>query len=66
MKPFNVTLTQIQANLIFNALNSYLSQMQNESNKLIQYLDSEFKKANMPPEPQATDDIDDKMIEQPQ
>lgn len=48
MNPFNVTLTHAQANLIFNALNSHVQNVQSQSNALIQYLDSEFKNANPP------------------
>ena len=48
MKPFNVTLTHAQANLIFNALQTHLNHTQNEATSLIQYLDNEFKKANAP------------------
>lgn len=48
MNPFTVTLTHAQANLIFNALTTHLNNTKNEANKLIQYLDAEFKKANVP------------------
>ena len=50
MKPFSVTLTHAQANLIFNALSTHVQNVQNNANELIQYLDSEFKKANIPAE----------------
>ena len=48
MNPFNVTLTHAQANLIFNAVNVHVAAVQTEAQTLVNYLDTEFKKANTP------------------
>lgn len=56
MKPFSVILTHSQANLIFNALNNHIQIVQKNASELIQYLDSEFKKANIPAEEPKVDE----------
>lgn len=64
MNPFTITLTHPQANLIFNALQTYVQTQQNVANELIRYIDGEFLKANpqlQPPKP-ATEEA---KVEQP-
>lgn len=63
MKPFSVTLTHAQANLIFNALQTHVSNTQEKANEIIQYLDAEFKKANTPEAPKVEEAV--KTEEQP-
>lgn len=46
MNPFTITLTHQQVSMIFNALQFQAIKVQEQTNELIRYIDSEFAKAN--------------------